>query len=93
MIILPITYGLHRTGTGGQSFLDHLILPVIFLGKQIGILIPFFIMFLFAISKFKIKINFKDQKLLFLLIINIVPILINVCNFYDYGQLKLEQCG
>ena len=30
----------------------------------------------FAISKFKIKINFKDQKLLFLLIINIVPILL-----------------
>ena len=73
---ITITYGLHRTGTGGQSFLDHLILPVIFLGKQIGILIPFFIMCFFAISKFKIKVNFKDQKLLFLLIINIVPILL-----------------
>ena len=73
---ITIAYGLHRTGTGDQSFLDHLILPVIFLGKQIGILIPFFIMCLFAISKFKIKINFKDQKLLFLLIINIVPILL-----------------
>ena len=73
---ITITYGLHRTGTGDQSFLDHLILPVIFLGKQIGILIPFFIMCFFAISKFKIKINFKDQKLLFLLIINIVPILL-----------------
>jgi len=73
---ITITYGLHRTGTGDQSFLDHLIYPVIFLGKQIGILIPFFIMCLFAISKFKIKINFKDQKLLFLLIINIVPILL-----------------
>jgi len=73
---ITIAYGLHRTGTGDQSFLDHLIHPVIFLGKQIGILIPFFIMCLFAISKFKIKINFKDQKLLFLLIINIVPILL-----------------
>ena len=73
---ITITYGLHRTGTGDQSFLDHLILPVIFLGKQIGILIPFFVMCLFVISKFKIKINFKDQKLLFLLIINIVPILL-----------------
>ena len=73
---ITITYGLHRTGTGGQSFLDHLILPVIFLGKQIGILIPFFIMCFFAISKFKSKFDFKDQKLLFLLIINIVPILL-----------------
>ncbi len=73
---ITITYGLHRTGTGDQSFLDHLILPVIFLGKQIGILIPFFIMCFFAISKFKSKFHFKDQKLLFLLIINIVPILL-----------------
>ena len=73
---ITFTYGLHRVGTGDQSFLDHLIHPVIFLGKQIGILIPFFIMCLFAISKFKIKINIKDQKLLFLLIINIVPILL-----------------
>jgi 4-amino-4-deoxy-L-arabinose transferase-like glycosyltransferase len=73
---ITITYGLHRTGTGGQSFLDHLILPVIFLGKQIGILIPFFIMCFFAISKFKSRFDFKDQELLFLLIINIVPILL-----------------
>ena len=73
---ITIAYGLHRTGTGDQSFLDHLILPVIFLGKQIGILIPFFIMCFFAISKFKSRFDFKDQKLLFLLIINIVPILL-----------------
>ena len=73
---ITITYGLHRTDTGDQNFLDHIILPVIFLGKQIGILIPFFIMCFFAISKFKSKLNFKDQKLLFLLAINIVPILL-----------------
>jgi hypothetical protein len=73
---ITIAYGFHRTGAGDQNFFNHLIHPVIFLGKQIGILIPFFIMCLFAISKFKIKINFKDQKLLFLLIINIVPILL-----------------
>jgi 4-amino-4-deoxy-L-arabinose transferase-like glycosyltransferase len=73
---ITITYGLHRTGTGDQSFLDHLIHPIIFLGKQIGILIPFFIISFFAISKFKSKFNFKDQKLLFLLIINIIPILL-----------------
>jgi len=73
---ITITYGLHRTDTGDQNFLDHIILPVIFLGKQIGILIPFFIISFFAISKFKSKFNFKDQKLLFLLAINIVPILL-----------------
>ena len=73
---ITITYGLHRTGTGDQNFLDHLIYPIIFLGKQIGILVPFFIMSFFVISSFKSKLNFKDQKLLFLLTINIVPILL-----------------
>ncbi len=73
---ITITYGLHRTGTGDQNFLDHLRHPIIFLGKQVGILVPFFIMIFFVISNFKTKINFKDEKLLFLLIINIVPILL-----------------
>ena len=73
---ITITYGLHRTGTGEQNFLDHFLHPLIFLAKQLGILIPFFLMSLFLISKFKIKFNFKDKKLLFLLIINIVPIIL-----------------
>jgi len=73
---ITITYGLHRTGTVDQSFADHLIHPIIFFVKQIGILMPFFIMCFFAISKFKSKFDFKDQKLLFLLAINIVPILL-----------------
>ncbi len=73
---ITITYGLHRTGTGDQNILDHFLHPIIFLGKQIGILIPFFAMFLFALSKFKTKFNFKDKKLLFLLAINIIPIIL-----------------
>ena len=71
---ITITYGLDRTGTGDQNFLDHIIHPLIFLGKQIGILIPFFLMLFFLSNKFKTKFNFKDNKLLFLLAINIVPI-------------------
>ena len=73
---ITITYGLHRTGTGNQNFLDHFLHPVIFLAKQIGILIPFFAMFLILLSKFKTKFNFKDQKLLFLLSISILPIIL-----------------
>ena len=73
---ITITYGLHRTGTGDQNFIDHFLHPVIFLAKQIGILIPFFAMFLFLFSQFKTKFNFKDKKLLFLLSINIVPIIL-----------------
>ena len=71
-----ITYGLHRTGTGDQNFLNHLFHPIIFLGKQIGILIPFFLMVVLLASKFKTKFNFKDKKLLFLLTINIIPIIL-----------------
>ena len=70
------TYAIHRTGIEDSNFFEaHLLNPVIFLGKQIGILIPLFIMFFVIVSKFKIKINYRDKKLLFLLAINIVPII------------------
>ena len=71
---ITITYGLNRTGMEEPNILNHIKHPLIFLGKQIGILIPFFIMVLFLIKKFKSKISLKDVKLLFLIIINIAPI-------------------
>ena len=73
---ITITYALNRTGAEDSNFLDHLYYPFIFLGKQIGILIPFFVMFLFVISKLKIKFKLKDKKLLFLLAINLVPMIL-----------------
>jgi 4-amino-4-deoxy-L-arabinose transferase-like glycosyltransferase len=70
-----ITYALHRTGVGESDFFtSHILLPFIFLGKQVVILLPFFIMTLLIISKLKVKINFRDKKLIFLLFINIIPI-------------------
>ena len=71
---VTITYGLARTGLENSSLLDHIVYPLIFLGKQAGILIPFFIMSFFLIKKFKFKISLKDKKLLFLIFINLVPI-------------------
>ena len=72
-----ITYAFHRAGIEDSNFFNaHLLYPVIFLGKQIGILIPFFIMFFIIISKFKTKINYKDKKLIFLIVINIVPLVL-----------------
>ena len=71
---ITITYGFDRAGTGDQNFIDHIIHPLIFLGKQFGILIPFFLMFLFLSNKLKSKFNFKDNKFLFLFAINIIPI-------------------
>ena len=69
-----ITYGLTRTGLENESLLNHITYPLIFLGKQMGILIPFFVMSFFLIKKFKFKISLKDKKLLFLIFINLVPI-------------------
>ena len=71
---VTITYGLARTGLENSSILDHLIYPMTFLIKQIGILIPFFIMSFFLIKRFKFKISLKDKKLLFLIFINLIPI-------------------
>ena len=73
---ITIAYALKRTGLEDSNYLDHLYYPFIFLGKQIGILIPFFIMSFFIISKFKIKFKLKDKKLLFLLSINLVPLIL-----------------
>ena len=71
-----ITYGLHRTGSSSSNVLDHFIYPSLYLGKQLGILIPFLFMILFLINKIKFKINLNDKKLLFLLFINLAPIVL-----------------
>jgi len=71
---VTISYGLSRTGLENSSIIDHLIYPLIFLLKQIIILMPFFLMFFFLVKKFKFKISTKDKKLLFLIFINLVPI-------------------
>ncbi len=73
---ITITYGLHRTGPVEQNILNHFLHPIIFLGKQIGILIPLLLMLVFLVSKFKTKFNFKDKKILFLLTINMAPIIL-----------------
>ena len=73
---ITLTYGLKRTGLEGSGILDHLKYPIIFLGKQIGILIPFFFLIYLLVKKIEFKFNLKDKKLLFLLFINILPIVL-----------------
>ncbi len=73
---MTIKYGLHRTGDKDGTILSpHLFQPFIFLFKQIVMLIPFIIIFLFLPSTFKFLKNFKDQKFLFLVFLNLIPIL------------------
>ena len=74
---ITVTYGLKRTGEI-KSYLDHIILPLIFLGKQIGILIPFFILLFILTKNIKNNFSFKDQNLLYLLSISIIPILLMI---------------
>ncbi len=73
---ITITYGLARTGLEQSSLINHIQYPLIFIGKQIGILIPFLILTWLLVQKLKFKINIKDKKLLFLLSINVLPILL-----------------
>jgi len=86
---ITIAYALHRTGLEELSFFNYLYYPLIFLAKQIGILVPFFIMLLFIIYKFQYKINFKDKKLIFLIIINVAPLLlIFLTSFFLGAKIK-----
>ncbi|MDA8984657.1 glycosyltransferase family 39 protein [Candidatus Pelagibacter sp.] len=73
---ITITYGLARTGLEQSELIDHIKFPLIFLIKQIGILIPFLILVWLLVKKIKFRIDFKDKKLLFLLAINILPIIL-----------------
>ena len=73
---VTITYGLARAGAEDFQIINHLKNPILFILKQIGILIPFFILCFILIKKIKLKINSKDKKLIFLIFVNIVPIIL-----------------
>ena len=88
---ITLSYGLHRTGSGlyDKQLIDHIIYPLSFLIKQIGLLAPFWIMLFILIDKLKLKLNFKDKKLLFLIFINFVPIiLIIITSFLTGSKIK-----
>ena len=73
---ITITYGLARTGLEQSSLIDHIKFPLLFLIKQVGILIPFLFLVWLLIKKIKFKFDLKDKRLLFLLAINILPIIL-----------------
>ena len=83
---ITVTYGLARTGLEQSSFINHIQFPLYFLGKQIGILIPFLILTWLLVQKLKFNINFKDKKLLFLVSINLLPILLMLLTSVTTGS-------
>ena len=79
-----IIYALKRTGET-KSIWSHFVYPSHFVLKQIGILIPVFIMMLFLIKIRKIKVNFKDEKFIFLFFTTIFPILLIILTSFVMG--------
>jgi len=83
---VTILYGLKRTGLESSGIIDHIKYPILFLGKQIGILIPFFLLIFLLVKKIKFRINLKDKKLLFLIFINILPIVLMFMTSFIMGS-------
>jgi 4-amino-4-deoxy-L-arabinose transferase-like glycosyltransferase len=73
---ITIFYGIDRTGIADYNLINHIINPLLFVLKQIAILLPIFIMLFVILKKIKISINYKDKKTLFLIFINIIPFLL-----------------
>ena len=73
---ITLTYGLARTGLEGSDIISHIKFPLIFLFKQIGILLPFFFLSWLLTNKKRIKIDFKDNKFIFLIFVNLLPIVL-----------------
>lgn len=71
---ITLTYGLARTGFEEKELIDHIKHPLSFIGKQIGILIPFFLLIFTLTSKVKFKIDKKNKKLIFLIFVSVLPI-------------------
>jgi 4-amino-4-deoxy-L-arabinose transferase-like glycosyltransferase len=78
---ITVIYGLKRTGLEDISILSHFKYPIIFLFKQIVILIPFFFLIWLLIKKIKLKVNLKDKKLLFFSLDKYFAYLFNVYYF------------
>ena len=73
---ITIVYGLNRSALTNTTWIDHLENPLVFIFKQILILIPFFIMIFILLKKFNFKFNLKNRKNLFLISINLIPIIL-----------------
>ena len=73
---ITIFYGLDRSSVSEFNFIDNLKNPLTFLLKQLLALIPFFLMIYIIIKKLKFQVNLKDKKILFLLSINLIPVIL-----------------
>jgi len=80
-----VTYGLKRTSLEDNNFLNHLFFPLKFILKQTGILIIFFGLLSLIISKFKFKFKFRDEKIVYLTSVTLIPILLMLLTSLIFG--------
>ena len=75
---VTINYAFARSGIEEKHLVDHFLKPLIFLFKQMGMLLIFFLTFFLVLNLNKKKINFKkiSKKRLFILSISLLPIFI-----------------
>ena len=86
---VTFTYGLARTGLESSDAIAHIKYPIIFLTKQIGILVPFTFLSWLLIKKVNLKINFKDKNLMFLIFVNFLPIaLMFLTSFFTGSKIR-----
>tara|TARA_B110001452_G_scaffold190753_1_gene160939 strand:+ start:295 stop:1602 length:1308 start_codon:yes stop_codon:yes gene_type:complete len=73
---VTIFYGLNRSAVIESELINNFKNPLIFLTKQMIILLPFIAMIFLLLKKIKLKLklNIKNQKILFLISISILPI-------------------
>ncbi len=83
---ITIQYGLQRAGLVQSDTIDHLKFPIIFILKQLGILLPFLVLILLLVKKIRFKLNFNDKKVVFLLFINILPIVLMFLTSFITGS-------
>ncbi len=80
--IKSIEYALFRSfgdplsGIGTIKIFDHMFYPLVFLIKQFLILVPLLILVRLVIQDFKIRIDFKDKRFIFLFTITFLPIIL-----------------
>ena len=79
-----IIYALKRAGET-KSIINHFFYPLNFIFKQIGILIPVLIMIFFLTKIRKVKVNFQDEKFIFLFFTTILPILLIIFTSFVMG--------
>ena len=86
---ITFTYGLARTSIESSDAIAHIKYPIIFLIKQLGILIPFIFLSWLLIKKVNFKINLKDKKLMFLIFVNFLPIaLMFLTSFFTGSKIR-----